>query len=36
MANANNERVDRLNKEADDLAAQADKVQKDNPDIFKP
>ena len=35
MANANNERVDRLSKEADDLAAQADKLQKDNPDIFK-
>jgi hypothetical protein len=35
MANANNERVDRLNKEADDLAEQADKLQKDNPDIFK-
>ena len=35
MANANNERVTRLTKEADDLAAQADKLQKDNPDIFK-
>ena len=35
MANANNERVDRLTKEANDLAAQADKLQKDNPDIFK-
>ncbi len=35
MANANNERVDRLTKEADDLAAQADKLQKDNADIFK-
>ena len=35
MANANNERVDRLSKEAEDLGAQADKVQKDNPDIFK-
>jgi hypothetical protein len=35
MANANNERVDRLTKEADDLAAQADKLQKDNPDLFK-
>jgi len=35
MANANNERVDRLSKEADDLAAQGDKLQKDNPDIFK-
>ncbi len=35
MANANKERVDRLTKEADDLAAQADKLQKDNPDLFK-
>jgi Zn-dependent M32 family carboxypeptidase len=35
VANANNERVARLTKEADDLAAQADKVQKDNPDSFK-
>jgi len=35
MANANNERVDRLSKEAADLAAQADKVMKDNPDMFK-
>jgi hypothetical protein len=35
MAKANNERVDRLTKEADDLAAQADKLLKDNPDIFK-
>ena len=35
MANANNERVDRLTKEADDLGAQADKLQKDNADIFK-
>lgn len=35
MANANNEKVDKLSKEADDLAAQADKFQKDNPDIFK-
>jgi len=35
MAKANNERVDRLSKEADDLAAQADKLQKDNPDLFK-
>lgn len=35
MAKANNERVDRLSKEADDLAAQADKLQKDNPDMFK-
>jgi len=35
MANANNERVDRLTKEANDLAAEADKLQKDNPDSFK-
>ena len=35
MANANNERVDRLSKEAADLAAQADKVMKDNPNMFK-
>jgi ABC-type transporter MlaC component len=35
MANANNERVDRLTKEANDLGAQADKVQKDNPDSIK-
>jgi polyhydroxyalkanoate synthesis regulator phasin len=35
MAKANNERVDRLTKEADDLAGQADKLQKDNPDLFK-
>jgi hypothetical protein len=34
MANANNERVDRLRKEADDLAAQAEKLQRDNPDTF--
>ena len=35
MANANTDRVDRLSKEADDLAEQADKLQKDDPDIFK-
>lgn len=35
MAKANNDRVDRLSKEADDLAAQAEKLQKDNPDMFK-
>ena len=34
-ANANNEKVDKLNKEADDLGSQADKLTKDNPDIFK-
>jgi hypothetical protein len=30
-----NEKVNQLGKEADDLGAQADKIQKDNPDIFK-
>jgi hypothetical protein len=35
VANANNERVARLTKEADDLAAQADKLQKENPDSIK-
>jgi hypothetical protein len=35
MANANNERVDRLTREANDLGAQADKLQKGNPNIFK-
>jgi hypothetical protein len=34
-ANANNEKVDALSKEADELATQSDKLQKDNPDIFK-
>ena len=34
-ANSNNEKVDVLVKEADDLAGQSDKLQKDNPDIFK-
>lgn len=34
-ANSINEKVDKLGKEADDLAGQADKIQKDNPDIFK-
>jgi len=32
---AANEKVDALSKEADDFAAQSDKLQKDNPDIFK-
>jgi hypothetical protein len=32
---ATNEMVEKLTKEADDLGAQADKLQKDNPDIFK-
>ena len=35
MANANNERVDRLTREAKDLGAQAEKLMKDNPNIFK-
>lgn len=35
MANANNERVERLTKEASDLGAQSEKLQKDNADIFK-
>jgi len=34
-ANSVNEQVDKLSKEADDLAAQADKIEKDNPGIFK-
>ena len=34
-ANSNNAKVDQLNKEAEDLGNQADKLQKDNPDIFK-
>src|SRR6266404_1519871 len=34
-ANATNEKVDQLTKEADDIGAQADKLQKDNPDSFK-
>jgi len=34
-ANSNNAKVDQLRKEADAIAAQADKLQKDNPDIFK-
>jgi hypothetical protein len=34
-ANAVNEKVTQLGKEADDLGAQAEKIQKDNPDIFK-
>ena len=34
-AKAVNDKVDKLTKEADDLGAQADKLQKDNPDIFK-
>jgi hypothetical protein len=34
-ANAATAKGDALNKEANDLSEQADKVQKDNPDIFK-
>ena len=34
-AKANNEKVDALSKEADDLAPQASKMEKDNPDMFK-
>jgi hypothetical protein len=34
-ANANNAKVDKLSKEAEDLAAQASKMEKDNPDMFK-
>jgi hypothetical protein len=34
-ANANNQKVAQLVKEADDFAGQADKLQKDNPNIFK-
>ena len=34
-ANSNNEKVDKLYKDAEDIGAQADKLQKDNPDIFK-
>jgi competence protein ComGC len=34
-ANSVNTKVTELGKEADDLGAQADKIQKDNPDIFK-
>ncbi len=35
QANATNAKVEKLSKEADDFATQADKVQKENPDIFK-
>ena len=34
-ANSVSAKVTQLSKEADDLGAQADKIQKDNPDIFK-
>jgi hypothetical protein len=34
-ANTITDKVNQISKEADDLAAQAEKLQKDNPDIFK-
>ncbi|HEX3083034.1 MAG TPA: hypothetical protein VHP99_00785, partial [Pyrinomonadaceae bacterium] len=34
-ANSNNSKVDQLYKEAEDIGAQAEKLQKDNPDLFK-
>lgn len=34
-ANATNEKVDAMSKEAADLGTEAEKLQKDNPDIFK-
>ncbi len=34
-ANDINDKVDKLRQEADDIATRADKIQKDNPDIFK-
>ena len=34
-AKANNEKVAQLGKEAEDLAGQATKIEKDNPDMFK-
>jgi len=34
-AQANNEKVAQLAKEAEDLAAQATKIEKDNPNMFK-
>ncbi|HYW73279.1 MAG TPA: hypothetical protein VE961_19820 [Pyrinomonadaceae bacterium] len=34
-ANSNNAKCDQLYKEAEDIAAQGDKIYKDNPDIFK-
>jgi len=34
-ANSNNVKVDQLHKEAEDIGAQAEKLRKDNPDIFK-
>src|SRR5438552_15209641 len=34
-ASSNNSKVDQLYKEAEDIGSQADKLQKDNPNIFK-
>ena len=34
-AKANNDKVDALGKEADEFASQSDKLEKNNPDIFK-
>jgi hypothetical protein len=34
-ANSNQAKIDQLLKEAQDLGAQAEKIQKDNPDVFK-
>jgi hypothetical protein len=34
-ANSNNAKVEQLFKEAEALGSQAEKLQKDNPDIFK-
>jgi hypothetical protein len=34
-ANSNNSKVDQLYKEAEDIGVQAEKLQKDNPDLFK-
>jgi hypothetical protein len=34
-ANSNNAKVDQLYKDAEDIGAQAEKLQKDNPNIFK-
>jgi outer membrane murein-binding lipoprotein Lpp len=33
--NSNNEKVDKLSKEADELASQSDKLQKESPGDFK-
>jgi hypothetical protein len=34
-ANSNQSKIEQIMKEANDLAAEADKIQKDNPDVFK-